>query len=197
MKLQGTHPFQNNQLRQSSKGRHILAWFELFFNQYKLLILALLSRWHIMVVNEKVARILRPTTVTLAQWLEQKHLNLLQGKVAQKAINTSVGKIYGMLFLIIYQIIRENICVVEFRTFCSGRTELTWNWNSQNQTVTTAWQILFQFYIFANKSKQTKRRSRKIQIRVSATTALSSHTSFNFFSWCNLLSINKKIGIQQ
>lgn len=79
--------------------------------------------------------------------------------------------------------------------FCSERTELMWTRNSQNQIVTTAWQALFQFCVFANKSKQAKKRSRKIQTKASATTALSSHTSFNPFSWYNLLLTNKKIGI--
>ncbi len=32
-------------------------------------------------------------------------------------------------------------------------------------------------------------------IAASATTALSSHTCFNFFSWYNLLLTNKKIGV--
>ena len=33
--------------------------------------------------------------------------------------------------------------------FCSERTELMWNRNSQNQIVTTAWRTLFQSYVFA------------------------------------------------
>ena len=63
------------------------------------------------------------------------------------------------------------------------------------QTIKTQLPTLLEYCDSQNKLTLTTKPSNVTHIAASATTALSLHTSFNFFSWYNLLLTNKKIGI--
>lgn len=63
------------------------------------------------------------------------------------------------------------------------------------QTIKTQLPTLLEYCDLQNKLTLTTKPLNETHIAASVMTALSSHTSFNFFSWYNLLLTNKKIGI--